>query len=105
MATQGFTRRDVNIGALACGLVAALPRGVMAQTREQTAPVETKAGRLRGTADMSQAWINFARTGNPSREGLAWPVYDAATRHTMIFNVPSHVVSDPDVDIRKFFVG
>lgn len=53
--------------------------------------------------DMSQAWINFARTGNPSREGLAWPPYEAGSRKTMIFDVPSHVASDPDSEVRQFF--
>lgn len=54
-------------------------------------------------ADMSQAWINFARTGNPSRKGLAWPAYDPATRKTMMFDRPSHIASDPDRDLREFF--
>jgi len=52
---------------------------------------------------MSQAWINFARTGNPSRAGLAWPPYDAGSRNTMIFNVSSHLDSDPDHEVRQFF--
>jgi para-nitrobenzyl esterase len=47
-------------------------------------------------ASMSQAWISFARSGNPSQRGLAWPTYDAASRKTMIFNTTSHVASDPD---------
>jgi para-nitrobenzyl esterase len=54
-------------------------------------------------ADLSQAWINFARTGNPSREGLAWPPYEAGSRKTMIIDVPSHVTSDPDSEVRQFF--
>lgn len=54
-------------------------------------------------ADMAQAWINFARSGNPSRAGLAWPHYEAATRQTMIFDAPSHVVADPDGERRQFW--
>lgn len=54
-------------------------------------------------ADMSQAWINFARTGNPSLKGLPWPAYEAGSRKTMIFDVPSHVVSDVDSEVRQFF--
>ena len=54
-------------------------------------------------ADMSQAWINFARTGNPSLKGLAWPAYEVGSRNTMIFDVPSHVVLDVDRDVRQFF--
>jgi para-nitrobenzyl esterase len=56
-------------------------------------------------AEMSQAFVNFARTGNPAQRGLAWPQYDATARQTMIFNVPSHVAGDPDHDVRAFFVS
>jgi len=52
---------------------------------------------------MSQAWINFARTGDPSQKNLAWPRYDAATRKTMIFDLPSRVVPDPDAQRREFW--
>jgi len=37
-------------------------------------------------AVVSQAWINFARGGDPSQRGLTWPAYDTATRETMLFN-------------------
>lgn len=52
---------------------------------------------------MSSAWLNFARTGDPSQPGLAWPRYDAQRRETMIFNTPSQVVSDPDPERRNFW--
>ena len=45
---------------------------------------------------MHSAWVSFAATGDPG-----WPAYsvngtaEAATRATMIFDVPSAVVSDP----------
>jgi para-nitrobenzyl esterase len=51
-------------------------------------------------AAMSQAWINFARSGDPSQSGLAWPAYDLAARKTMIFNMSSHIVEDPDSSVR-----
>jgi para-nitrobenzyl esterase len=36
---------------------------------------------------MSQAWINFARTGNPNHKGLpAWQKYSEANGATMIFD-------------------
>jgi para-nitrobenzyl esterase len=44
---------------------------------------------------MSAAWLAFAKTGNPG-----WPAYDAATRSTMVFNVTSAVVNDPDKEER-----
>jgi para-nitrobenzyl esterase len=52
---------------------------------------------------MSQAWINFARTGNPAQPGLAWPRYEAQKRQTMMFAARSHVNSDPDRETRKFW--
>ncbi|QIG80804.1 carboxylesterase/lipase family protein [Stakelama tenebrarum] len=53
-------------------------------------------------AAMSQAWINFARSGDPSFAGQDWPSYDSETRATMIFDVESHVVNDPDRPAREF---
>ncbi len=54
-------------------------------------------------AVMSQAWINFARTGDPSQPEHAWPAYEPGKRQTMIFNVESRVVSDPDGVLRRFW--
>jgi para-nitrobenzyl esterase len=46
---------------------------------------------------MSEAWLAFARRGDPSHPGLPeWPVYDTGRRATMIFDVDCHVVDDPD---------
>ena len=45
---------------------------------------------------MSEAWVSFARTGNPSHAGLpAWPAFDAATRATMVFDTECRAVNDP----------
>jgi para-nitrobenzyl esterase len=44
---------------------------------------------------MQQAWIAFARTGDPG-----WPVYDTATRATMHFDITSGVQDDPEGDLR-----
>lgn len=30
-----------------------------------------------------------------------WPAYDATTRSTMIFNVKSQMVNDPNSEVRK----
>jgi para-nitrobenzyl esterase len=54
---------------------------------------------------MMQAWINFARSGNPARTGLAWPHYDSTRRQTMIFDISNHVVSDPDPITRKLWTS
>jgi para-nitrobenzyl esterase len=56
-------------------------------------------------AEMSQAWTNFARHGNPSQKGLKWPAYDTRKRQTLIFNAESGVVSDPDQEVREFYVS
>lgn len=51
---------------------------------------------------MSDAWIAFARTGNPQTAALPdWPTYDITRRATMIFNVKPAVVDDPDGAERK----
>lgn len=47
-------------------------------------------------ATMSQAWLAFARTGDPNYDGLPhWPAYDATRRSTMVFNTQTAVVDDP----------
>ena len=55
---------------------------------------------------MSQAWINFARTGDPNGEGLPhWPSYDTKNRSTMLFNVPCRVENDPRKEERLVWEG
>jgi para-nitrobenzyl esterase len=51
---------------------------------------------------MSQAWANFARTGNPSGDGVgSWPAYNATTRPTMILDNQCRVVNDPNKEERQ----
>jgi len=38
---------------------------------------------------VSQAWLNFAKTGNPSQPGLEWKPFSEADKQTMIFDVVS----------------
>ena len=38
---------------------------------------------------VSQAWINFARTGNPAQPGLEWKPYTVEARQTMVFDAVS----------------
>ena len=45
---------------------------------------------------MSQAWIAFARSGDPNHAGLpTWPRYSVAERPTMIFDARCRVEIDP----------
>ncbi len=48
-------------------------------------------------AQTSEAWIAFARTGNPNHKALpTWPAYATAPRATMVFDAPAaKVVNDP----------
>jgi para-nitrobenzyl esterase len=44
----------------------------------------------------SDAWLAFARTGNPNHRGMAeWPVYDPQRRATMIFGAEAESIDDP----------
>lgn len=45
---------------------------------------------------MSEAWLAFARAGDPNHDGLPeWPVYETENRATMVFDTTPRVVSDP----------
>ena len=51
---------------------------------------------------MSEAWANFARTGNPSGKGVGtWPAYNSNTRPTMVFDHQSRVINDPHKEERQ----
>lgn len=55
---------------------------------------------------MSDAWIAFARTGNPNHAGLpTWPTYDAQNRAAMVFDVQSQVVNDLRAPERRAWEG
>ena len=48
-------------------------------------------------AKVSEAWIRFARTGNPNHDGLPeWPAFTTGKDATMIFDNACTVVNDPD---------
>jgi len=48
---------------------------------------------------ISNAWANFARTGNPSHSGLPrWPAYRSERRATMYLDAPCHVRNDAEQD-------
>jgi carboxylesterase type B len=49
------------------------------------------------TDKVSQAWINFAKTGNPNHKGLPnWPAFTRENGATMIFDDPCEVRSNHD---------
>jgi para-nitrobenzyl esterase len=55
---------------------------------------------------MSQAWIHFARSGNPNNPSLPkWPAYSAKQRATMIFDTTSQVSDDPHPAERKMWAA
>jgi para-nitrobenzyl esterase len=50
---------------------------------------------------LSEAWLAFARTGNPNHAGLPyWPAFETRDRATLVFGAEHHIVSDPYRDIR-----
>jgi len=55
---------------------------------------------------VSEAWLAFARSGDPNHPGLpAWPAYDSARRATMLFDVECTVADDPDAEERRAWDG
>ncbi|HEV7536413.1 MAG TPA: carboxylesterase family protein, partial [Acidimicrobiia bacterium] len=55
---------------------------------------------------VSEAWLAFARTGDPNHRGLpAWPAYDTTRRSTMLFDVDCTVADDPDPEERRAWDG
>lgn len=49
---------------------------------------------------MSQAWINFARSGNPNHKGLPnWPAYNASNTATMHFDNTCKVMPQHDGEL------
>jgi para-nitrobenzyl esterase len=54
---------------------------------------------------MSTAWVNFARTGNPSQPGLVWTPSDPARCQTMVFDNHCRIVSDPEAELRRILLS
>ena len=54
---------------------------------------------------MSTAWVNFARTGNPSQPGLAWTPSDPARCQTMVFDNHCRMVDDPEGELRRILLS
>lgn len=52
--------------------------------------------------DVMNAWVAFARTGNPDCQYLPrWPRYNVTTKETMMLDTQSHVERDPGGDARQ----
>jgi para-nitrobenzyl esterase len=50
---------------------------------------------------MAEAWVAFARTGNPNHQGLPdWPAFDPTRRATMVFDTDCTALDDPHGDER-----
>jgi para-nitrobenzyl esterase len=53
-------------------------------------------------AQMSDAWINFARTRNPHHAGLPkWQAFGAVDERTMVFDTRCEVRRNQDNETRK----
>lgn len=51
------------------------------------------------TDEMQRAWLSFARSGDPSHDGIGqWPAWDADRRATMVFGRTTELVDAPRND-------
>ncbi len=68
-------------------------------------PTIAAAANSQALADqMSDAWIAFARAGNPNTPRIPyWPAYSLQRRATMIFNASSRIVDDYGKQARLFW--
>lgn len=51
------------------------------------------------------AWVNFARTGDPSPEGLCWKPFTLEEKNTMVFDKISGLRTDYDTELIEKYVG
>ena len=65
--------------------------------RQRQGALSARGGAELALADkVSDAWLAFARTGDPNTPKLPhWPAFNAAKRPTMVFNNESKVENDP----------
>ncbi|MCQ2380495.1 MAG: carboxylesterase family protein, partial [Victivallaceae bacterium] len=64
---------------------------------DEDAP-DTEANR-RYAHMLQRMWVNFAKTGNPSVEGIEWPAFDDMTRKVMVLGEDgAHVEENPEAE-------
>ena len=54
---------------------------------------------------MATAWVNFARTGNPSQPGLTWTPSDPVRNQTMVWDNRCRMVDDPEGELRRMLLS
>ena len=54
---------------------------------------------------MATAWVNFARTGNPSQPGLTWTPSNPDRCPTMVFDNHCRMVDDPEGEVRRILLA
>src|SRR5690348_7523828 len=54
---------------------------------------------------MATAWVNFARTGNPSQPGLTWTPSDPIHCQTMVWDNHCRMVDDPEGEVRRILLS
>lgn len=55
---------------------------------------------------IADAWINFARKGDPNHAGLpVWPAFTAEKCPTMIFDTQSVMKNNPDAEEREVILA
>ena len=66
----------------------------------------TRRDRYELAKKMSDAWVAFARTGNPNHSGIPlWEPWNPERWPTMVFNTESRAVNDPWGDERRAVAG
>jgi para-nitrobenzyl esterase len=56
-------------------------------------------------ADMGDAWVAFARNGNPSTDALPWPSFETTHRKTLILDRVRRVEEQPREEERRCWDG
>ena len=54
---------------------------------------------------MATAWVNFARTGNPSQPGLTWMPSDPTRGQTMVWDNHCRMADDPEGEVRRILLS